>query len=125
MDPTKVVPAYRLTVSRIDLVLKISLHLINYPTNGEGSRGLVVPHSRTCYIAPQIQQLGGWGLLEPLDSVRNMLIPEDSAYSVLAHLEEGFPNLPSDSPTVLLLNTLWKYTKTILNVTGFLSCTLL
>lgn len=88
---------------------------------GKDQGGLAVPHSRAYYIASQIQQLGG--LLDPLDLVRNMLIPVDSEYSALAHLEEGFTHLPSDIPTIHLLNTLWKHTKSLLNVTGFLSCT--
>lgn len=56
-------------------------------------QGLVVPHARAYFLASQIQQLGGWGVIALSDSIRNVLIPEESAHSALLHLEGGFSHL--------------------------------
>lgn len=67
---------------------------------GKDQGVLAVPHSRAYFLASQIQQLRGWELSDPSNSVRNMLILEGSDYSAFAHLEKGFSHLSSELPTV-------------------------
>lgn len=73
--------------------------------------GLAVPQSRACYLASQLQQLGGWGVIDLADATRRLLATWNENMTALAYLEAGFMHLDPEAPTVRMLKTLRAYTK--------------
>lgn len=83
----------------------------------------MVPHPRAYYLASQLQQLGGWGMIDLANPIRRLLdIPCESA-SALTWLEAGYMHLDPRAPTVKLLNTLWFFIRKLLGMRGFLTHT--
>lgn len=46
------------------------------------------------------------------------MLPEGSLYSALFYLEAGLKHITQTYPTIILLNTIWKYTRSILKIRG-------
>lgn len=95
--------------------LQISLHTL-WLTKEQG--GLAVPHARIYFVASQIQHLGGWGDIDADDPIRSLLIPDRSPLPAIAHLEASLVHISQTLPTINLLNTVWKFTRSILKITG-------
>lgn len=85
--------------------------------------GLAVPHSRAYYLASQLQQLGGWGLIDMSDPICRLLALTDESTTALTCLEAGYMHFDPGAPTILLLKTLWSYIKQMLGIQGFLTHT--
>lgn len=76
---------------------------------GKGQGGLAVPNSRSYYLAYQLQQLGGWGHMNPSDPICALFPPQDVDHPALFYLEAGFTHLGNVGPTLALLRTLRPY----------------
>lgn len=70
--------------------------------------GLAAPHSRAYYLASQLQQLGGWEIIDTSDPICRLLhVTGGEDITALASLEAGYLHLDPGAPTILLLKTLW------------------
>lgn len=99
---------------------RISMHSLQL---AKDQGGMAVPHPRYYFVASQLQQLNNWGEVDPSDPIRSLLLPDGSSLPVLAHLEAGFTHLSYSLPTITLLNTLWKYVRSLLHIKGVCSWT--
>lgn len=62
--------------------------------------GLVVPHYRAYYFTSQIQQLGGWGMIDLADPIPRLLAIPDESISALTWLEAVYLYLDPGAPTL-------------------------
>lgn len=69
------------------IAARISLSTLQY---GKDQGGMAVPHSRAYYLSSLLQQLAGWGHVDPLDPITNIIIPHGAGDFALTHLEAGF-----------------------------------
>lgn len=81
--------------------------------------GMAVPHPQTYYFVAQLQHFTGWDLATVSDSSRVLLMDPNTSYTILSHMEMGFPTVISRCPTIQLQSKL----KHRLGLTGFLSQT--
>lgn len=98
----------------------ISLNSLQLPKD---QGGMAVPHARYYFIASQIQHLSNWGGIDSSDPIRSLLVPNESNLSALTYLDAGLTHIPSTFPSIILLNTLWKYVRTHFKIRGICSFT--
>lgn len=70
--------------------------------------GAAVPNPKLYFYASELQHLGGCGLPNDSDLIRNLLQSGTIATLILAGLEAG---LPESAPTIILWRKLWAVVK--------------
>lgn len=80
--------------------------------------GLAIPHPRLYFKAAQLQHFAGWGAANWEDSIQALLLSNSSHYNLLAQLESGAFAYTCKSPTMILMNRVWKEMRSIMKYAG-------